>query len=197
MAGNNTKRRRLLFARNPHCFWCGKLTVLDMTSKLKHDSATVDHLYSRLHPERYAPRRRAATTVLACNQCNKGRSHAECTGRAFVPKLGHRRVTAELTSVSPLGVKPVPQNMGSVRPIPPVEPWPDCHCHQVYIDQIRNAPDWLTTKRLMEARFEWAKTHKCVKPVLHRKIPKRGSIATIGEIVGYRSLQPAAEARNP
>lgn len=103
MAQTNTAARQRLFRMNPHCFWCGKLTVLSCDVKLKHDAATVDHLYSRLHPERKAARRGRGRSVLACNQCNRDRSNAETRGLMFAPKLGHRRAIAELTTITPLG----------------------------------------------------------------------------------------------
>jgi hypothetical protein len=103
MGNSNSAARKRLFHINPHCFWCGKLTVFSVDTSLKHDAATVDHLYSRLHPDRKAARRGRGRLVLACNQCNKDRSIAETRGLMFVPKLAHKRVIAELTTVTPLG----------------------------------------------------------------------------------------------
>jgi hypothetical protein len=68
-----------MFAANPHCFWCGKLmrlVELPRGGPMPSDAATIDHLYSRLHPRRLMfsgePRR-----VLACSKCNNDRSREE------------------------------------------------------------------------------------------------------------------------
>ena len=45
-------KRALLFAKDPRCFWCGRVTVLQTTKPIRNDNVgTIDHLYSRLHPK--------------------------------------------------------------------------------------------------------------------------------------------------
>ena len=75
------RRRRNLWRRDPHCFWCGVLTVLvwecpkvprgDPRRRPPDNLATVDHLRPRTHPLRLEPNPTGAErTVLACNKCN-------------------------------------------------------------------------------------------------------------------------------
>lgn len=90
-------RRELMFRANPHCFWCGTVTALRREKPIAlPDSATVDHLYSKLHPERKINR----SYVLACYACNNERGKADYLGRVFVPKLPERRELARLISVA-------------------------------------------------------------------------------------------------
>jgi hypothetical protein len=79
--------RQRLFRVNPHCFWCGVLTVLD--GMRLPNFATVDHLYSRWHPERRARHvnRDGTLHVLACQNCNQERALAESQCVPFIPKL--------------------------------------------------------------------------------------------------------------
>lgn len=81
----------------PFCFWCNCQTVLVKpgTITLPPDAATVDHLYSRLHPKRDE-----TLKVLACNRCNQERSRADCTGIIFVPARSDRRELAFEASVA-------------------------------------------------------------------------------------------------
>lgn len=65
--------------------------------------ATVDHLYSRLHPLRPTKHasghdRNNVLHVLACASCNQERGRADNEGRVFIPKIEARRETAELAS---------------------------------------------------------------------------------------------------
>ena len=138
MASNNSSRRRILFRCDPHCFWCGKLTVLSDTTRLKHDTATVDHLYSRLHPERQRGQR--SRTVLACNQCNAARCHAESRGLMFVPKLSARGPIAELTTATPLGA-PVYKS-GSQQP------------HRAVLNPPKSGYGWFDNEGVLRPR-DW------------------------------------------
>lgn len=75
------KRRQILFDRDPHCHWCGVLTVW-YSQPTKHEempnnAATLDHLYSRFNPERITPIDNVERTVLACLECNRRRSVEE------------------------------------------------------------------------------------------------------------------------
>lgn len=83
--GAKDKRRRArLWEANPHCHWCGTLTVLppaDGDSKRKHfppNEATLDHLRPRGDPTRTVPpRNRERRLVLACRSCNGKRNDAQ------------------------------------------------------------------------------------------------------------------------
>lgn len=69
-------RRHNLWQADPRCHWCGRHTLLPGTPGLKAAAgitATLDHLYSRFHPERG----RDNTTVLSCEPCNAERSRRE------------------------------------------------------------------------------------------------------------------------
>lgn len=77
---SNKKRKLKLWSENPHCHWCGCLTVLANTHV--ENQATVDHLYSRYNPARYLDRGHdEPTTVLACYKCNHERGVKETASR--------------------------------------------------------------------------------------------------------------------
>ena len=81
-------KRALLFAQDPYCFWCGRITVLQTTKPIRNDNvATIEHLYSRLHPKR---KEHPHLVVLACFGCNMARSHAENRDVYFMPKRPDR-----------------------------------------------------------------------------------------------------------
>jgi len=81
-------KRAHLFAKDPLCFWCERLTVLETTKPIRNANvATIEHLYSRLHPKR---KEHPHLVVLACFGCNMARSHAENSGCYFVPKRADR-----------------------------------------------------------------------------------------------------------
>lgn len=86
--------RTKLFREDPHCFWCGCLTTLDVTNPQLTTLATVDHLYSRQHPARS---RQKHMKVLACLGCNQRRNNCECKGIYFLPKLPERVAIARDT----------------------------------------------------------------------------------------------------
>jgi len=99
--GSLPPMRKRLFRANPSCFWCGRRVYLHV----KHASpelATVDHLYSRLHPERERHHReqRRVLQVLSCYQCNHNRSVCEQQGRAFIPELPERLEFAQLADAT-------------------------------------------------------------------------------------------------
>jgi hypothetical protein len=68
-------RRRQLWRRDPHCFWCGRVTRFD--EHYTDDAATVEHVYHRAHPKRRSPKRHLPATVLACRKCNSERGAPE------------------------------------------------------------------------------------------------------------------------
>lgn len=76
--------REWLRRQDPHCHWCGRLTVPGSAGvdwarngKQRALTATLDHLITR-RAGRTTPD--LANTVLACNQCNKARNDAESRG---------------------------------------------------------------------------------------------------------------------
>lgn len=81
MASNRELKLRL-HAKDPKCHWCKRETVLTNVPEIKGMPdplmATIDHLVSRYHPERWVkknpeePRR-----VLACFECNQRRCREE------------------------------------------------------------------------------------------------------------------------
>jgi hypothetical protein len=83
-------RRNRLFAQNPVCHWCGVLTShpheygakaqngLWKLQNPKYHMATLDHLDSKLNPNR-GKRKGKKRTVLACIECNEYRSYLELT----------------------------------------------------------------------------------------------------------------------
>lgn len=83
--------RQRLFRANPHCFWCGRKVNIG-ASHSQPEGATVDHLYSRLHPERESRHSQQNTVlhVLACYACNHERGLCEQQQRPFIPKLKGR-----------------------------------------------------------------------------------------------------------
>jgi len=74
---NLVVRRYVLWRKDPHCNWCGRLTVLypSDTKKLPEDAATIDHMIDRNDPSHdYKVKQGKQTTVLACRRCNEQRS---------------------------------------------------------------------------------------------------------------------------
>lgn len=86
-----------LHRSDPRCFWCGRKTELD-AAHADPVLATVDHLYSRLHPQRVGKHSRYENVlhVLACYQCNHERGTRENQGQLFIPKLPERLSFARL-----------------------------------------------------------------------------------------------------
>ncbi len=82
-----TRRRLNLWRANPHCHWCNTLTVLPTGASVKgqtrpDNTATLDHVRSRLHEERVPgrPWPEGSNTVLACHKCNAQRNVEEQAG---------------------------------------------------------------------------------------------------------------------
>src|SRR5882672_3707588 len=61
------------------CHWCGRETILTNIPEIHGEPnplmATIDHLVSRYHPQRWV--RRDITKVLACYECNSRRAREE------------------------------------------------------------------------------------------------------------------------
>lgn len=74
--------RRCLFTADPHCYWCGRLTVwvTPANGVLAPDTATVDHVVSKYNRPWNSP----TDLVLACFECNQRRSVEEQRERLAV-----------------------------------------------------------------------------------------------------------------
>lgn len=118
--GKTLRMRIRLFRADPHCFWCGVETVLETSAQGQSDFATVDHLYSRWHPERKTRHVRGdgVLHVLACSSCNGERAGAENQSIPFVPKLPERREFAQLADAT-LARKSQPKPEYVVKPPAP------------------------------------------------------------------------------
>lgn len=66
-----------------------------LTTEKQRNAATLDHLYSRLHPKRQ--NNGLTDTVLACRKCNIQRGDYEAKGAYFMPKLEERIEIARQT----------------------------------------------------------------------------------------------------
>lgn len=80
--------RQRLHRASPFCFWCGIRVELEIDCRAEN-FATVDHLYSRFHPERETKHKeqKGVLHVLACRVCNQERASAEERQQPFIPKL--------------------------------------------------------------------------------------------------------------
>lgn len=105
------RMRLRLFRANPVCFWCGCAVVLEADPPNRPDLATVDHLYSRWHPERETKHQQqnAVLHVLACRICNGERASAEEQGQPFIPKLRERLGFAQRADATLAKGLPVPK----------------------------------------------------------------------------------------
>lgn len=75
------KQRYRGWLKNPHCYWCGvEMIYIDNIQEfektpeyliLRDKMVTIDHLYSRLEPEKRHSKE--SKTVLACWKCNNKR----------------------------------------------------------------------------------------------------------------------------
>jgi 5-methylcytosine-specific restriction endonuclease McrA len=82
-------RRRLLWNRDPRCFWCGRVTRFDAYAD--EDAATVEHIYHRRHPKRKGGRRFLPSVVLACRKCNNERGAPPAEARNECPLIDAER----------------------------------------------------------------------------------------------------------
>ena len=96
MAGGRIQRaRRRLWEACNLCHWCQKPTTWETPDdgKLSPTAATIDHLYSRVHPERKARMPGCCTVVLACFTCNRVRAKADCKKYGQNPPRAKRPTT--------------------------------------------------------------------------------------------------------
>ena len=78
----NGHLKKILHSKDPHCFWCGRVTILiteDLEGKPSPPlMATIDHLISRYDPQRWVEKKKGNNKkVLACYECNHKRSIKE------------------------------------------------------------------------------------------------------------------------
>ena len=74
------RRKLALWKKDPHCFWCGKLTVVWKPvdgAAMPPNTATLDHLQSRNRGRLRCRRLGLKATVLACHNCNRARGAIE------------------------------------------------------------------------------------------------------------------------
>lgn len=75
MGSRNLKRTKKLHSENPNCYWCEKETFFNSENGVqKHDTATLDHVYSKFQT---AIRIFENPTVLVCYECNQFRNDQE------------------------------------------------------------------------------------------------------------------------
>jgi 5-methylcytosine-specific restriction endonuclease McrA len=101
----NTRRlrkiRRRLWENNPCCHWCGVKTVwwveaLGHVEKPKN-AATLDHLISRLNPQRYQMSEYPSELmVIACDKCNNERGKREDVSLRRITEWNSRKELKEV-----------------------------------------------------------------------------------------------------
>lgn len=82
MSKSTRRRRHNLWRKDPHCYWCGVVTVEVVVAKFEKppdNLATLDHLHSRYDPRRGATH--GVASVLSCLRCNNEREVAETAQR--------------------------------------------------------------------------------------------------------------------
>ena len=106
--GSFRKRKLKLFEQNPHCHYCGVLTVLTEAGveeyKDNPNHATIDHVYSRFDLRRWVCNNEERY-VLSCRKCNNDRQAREfdllpnlerwARGKGFNPRLDKKYPTLE------------------------------------------------------------------------------------------------------
>lgn len=66
-----------LWIKNPHCYWCGKKTILPPPGRIRNHSqypdneTSIEHLNNRLDENRKSPNNTyEQRIVIACRECN-------------------------------------------------------------------------------------------------------------------------------
>lgn len=103
MQSRNLSKRARLFREFRVCFWCGCQTSLGVPMS-NPIAASIDHLFSRLHPWRKDGR--PSPVVLACMGCNAERGQCDVNLTQFVPKLSDRNEIAIRASCVNAAAKP-------------------------------------------------------------------------------------------
>lgn len=101
MAGSRYKRNRILRLcrlQDDLCYWCYRICLKpeepgywknESRTKVSGRSATLDHLYSRMHPLRNS-KGQEPKVVMACDTCNRRRGAVEVSVLSRVGKLEPR-----------------------------------------------------------------------------------------------------------
>ena len=115
---SNRALKLQLYAKNPHCHYCGCHMILTNVKNVTADNplppnaATIEHIVSRFHPHRWVKKKKGQhRRVLACLQCNQKKSHQEilslsradvlrrCRGFSLSPK-GKPKIIKPLKSIN-------------------------------------------------------------------------------------------------
>lgn len=92
------KKREALWKSDPHCCYCGKMTILPSEQKIKPgeavplNTATLDHVYHVNHRLRDTDK-----FVLACCECNAYKSQIECQTQRDL--IGHRNKAMKVLAI--------------------------------------------------------------------------------------------------
>jgi hypothetical protein len=117
---SNRTLKLKLHAENPYCYYCGCLTVLtnikaiESGKSLPPNSATIEHLVSRYNIFRWVKKKKGTRRkVIACYQCNHGRSIQEtlCLSRKEVLER------SKGFSLSPRGKPKINKPLDTVREV--------------------------------------------------------------------------------
>lgn len=95
-------RRENLWKQDPHCYWCGCLTVPPPKRRKNKvfvdNEATLDHLRTRFNSSRQEPNHsNEQRTVLACRKCNGLRGKQS-------EKLAAKKIQEIKTGLPPEGI---------------------------------------------------------------------------------------------
>lgn len=101
----NTRKLNRLFATAHDCHWCGEPTERTTRIPVPANSATVDHVFSRLTPQRKAGNNQV---VLACYRCNRWRNDMETKLASPNPHKNLQAKRQLLTPKFPLIRNPFP-----------------------------------------------------------------------------------------
>lgn len=118
MTMSNHKLKIQLFEEDPRCHWCQRITKLICSAALSGEAdplmATIDHVVSRYHLHRWIKRKRGQKRkVLACYQCNHGRSTQEtlCLSRMEILER------SKGFSLSPRGKPKINKPLATIREV--------------------------------------------------------------------------------
>lgn len=175
------RMRERLYRTDPHCFWCGRRVYLNV-AHAKPELATVDHLYSRYHPQRLQKYREqdGVLHVLACFKCNGERAACEHRGQPFVPTLAHRLEFAQLADATLAGHSPTKVSTSKAETGVTIDLSP---CNEL----IDTAPD-CPMQRLTKERHAGRRSKKVRLKIIR---PPMRVICTLAEAVAFARENPA------
>lgn len=117
---SNRSIKLKLFAENNKCYYCNCQMILTNIKKIPHgqtlppNAATIEHIISRYHLHRWVKRKRGQKRkVLACYQCNHGRSTQEtlCLSRMEILER------SKGFSLSPRGKPKINKPLATIREV--------------------------------------------------------------------------------